>query len=131
MSSGTRLVLVFLVGALVALLAFLSYGRRAAGEREPGPLEAASERVRSDNTVVGRLGGFRALDPLRMEPIEPDGFGLAARLVGVRDSARLYADLVRENGRWRLARGAVVLPDGRRLPIEGRGRPTLEPLAER
>lgn len=133
MRSGTRLVLVFLAGALVALVAFLLYGSRAGGGPEEGPLAAARSRVLADNTVVGLVGGFRALDPLRMEPVRREGgreeraLGLVARVVGARDTAFLYADLVREEGRWRVSRAAVVLSDGRRLPLEGRSRPSLEP----
>jgi hypothetical protein len=131
--SGTALVLLFVVFAALAYVAFRVYGDRALEARGPDtPVTAVRELVEADNTLVGLLGGIR-----RVEPIEvvgdsgPGGPGasVSALVVGSRDSARVYVDLAVEEGRWVPLRTSAVLMDGRRLPAQGSPRPRLEPMS--
>lgn len=130
MRSGTRIVLAFAFLALAALAVFRLYGGRIAAERTvPTPLAAAREAVRADNTVVGRLGAVRAVERLEIRPLGAgdSAVALAARVIGARGRGRLYADLERAEGRWRVTRAAFVTESGERIPMAGEGRPALEP----
>lgn len=130
MRTGTRLVLLFVVLGAAALAAFRLYGDRVVAERAvQSPLAAAHEAVQADNTVVGTLGGIRAVTLREMQPVgEGDSaVALAARVVGTRGTGDLYADVDREGRRWRVVRARVVTPDGAVLPIAGPGAPALAP----
>ncbi len=124
----------FFLYAAIVFLALEVYGRRVMRERPPdSPVAAGRELVESDNTTVGLMGGVVNFIPLEVEALAETPRptrAVTARVVGARDTAILYADVRLDAGRWRVVRAAVVLSDGTRLPIEGSGRPALEP-AER
>lgn len=117
--------------AATVFLVFRWYGDRALESRGPDtPFAAARERIEADNTLVGLLGGIRGVQPLEVVGDNRStgaGASVSALAVGSRDSARIYLDLAIEDGRWRVIRGSAWLADGRRLPLEGAGRPSLEP----
>lgn len=129
--------LVFLLGlfAAAAFLMFRWYGERALEVRGPEtPFQAARERIEADNTLVGLLGGIRRVEPLEVVGDSRStgaGASVSAFAVGSRDSAQVYLDLAVENGRWAVVRASARLPDGRRLPLDGAGRPLLEPAIPR
>ncbi|MGH7571223.1 MAG: hypothetical protein ACREMK_05205 [Gemmatimonadota bacterium] len=115
----------------IAFLLFRWYGERALEARGPDtPFQAAREEIEADNTLVGLLGGIR-----RVEPVEvvgenrPAGASVSALAVGSRDSARVYLDLAVQDDRWTVVRASARLAGGRRLPLEGTGRPRLEPIS--
>ena len=130
--SGTALVLLFVVFAALAYVAFRVYGDRALEARGPDtPVTAVRELVEADNTLVGLLGGIRRVEPI--EVVGDSGLGgpgasVSALVVGSRDSARVYVDLAVEEGRWVPLRTSAVLMDGRRLPLQSAHRPRLEPV---
>ncbi|MGH7563882.1 MAG: hypothetical protein ACREK5_05620 [Gemmatimonadota bacterium] len=129
--SGTWLVLLMALFAGTAFLLFRWYGERALETRGPDtPFQAARERIEADNTLVGFLGGIRRVEPLEVVG-ENRSTGAAASVsalvVGSRDSARVYLDLAVEDDRWTVVRASARLSDGRRLPLDGTGRPLLEP----
>lgn len=124
MKGGTRIVLLLAGIAAMVVAVFLLYGRRAV--EEPDTAErAAADFVRSDNTVVGLLGGVRRVETIELESA-PDEVVLVAMVVGARDSGRLYADLEVAGGRWTVARAAFTTAAGERLPLRG-GAPRLLP----
>ncbi len=131
--SGTWLVLMMALFAALAFLLFRWYGERAVEARGPDtPFQAARERIEADNTLVGLLGGIRLVEPLEVVgENRPAGAAasVSALAVGSRDSARVYLDLDVEDDRWTVIRGSARLADGRRLPLEGTGRPRLEPVS--
>lgn len=122
-ASGTRLVAGFLALAAIALIAFLLYGRRSMTHRPPDSPETAAEvAVRADNTAVGLLGGILRVETRRVERDGDERFATArvvARVVGARDTATLRAEVRARDGRWFLADGELVFPDGRAIPIRG------------
>ena len=123
------LLALFAAGAFVL---FRWYGGRALEARGPDtPFAAARERVAADNTLVGLLGGIRRVEPLEVigeNRSTGAGASVSALAVGGRDSARVYLDLIVEDGRWAVVRASARLADGRRLPLDGTQRPVLEPL---
>ena len=129
--SGTTLVLLFVLFAALAYLAFRVYGGRALESRGTDtPVTAVRELVEADNTLVGVLGGIRRVEPIEvLGDLASEGAGasVSALVVGGRDSARVYVDLAVEGGRWVPLRSSALLPDGRRFPPEGSPRPLLEP----
>lgn len=131
--SGTLLVLLFVLFAALAYLAFRIYGDRALEARRPDtPVTAVRELVESDNTLVGLLGGVRRIEPIEVvgeNASEGAGASVSAVAVGSRDTARVYVDLNVEEGKWVTLRASAVLPDGRRLPLAGLDPPLLEPTA--
>ncbi len=130
MRSGSRVVLAFVAAAGVALAVFLLYGGRVVDDRAVAtPLSAVREAVLADNTVVGRLGPVREVALVEMRPGEPadSTLALAADVVGARSRGRLYADLERADGRWRVVRASFVTFDGERLPVGEDGPGSLDP----
>lgn len=119
MRSGTRLVLLSLLVAAAAAVAFWSYASRREAQRPPTAVTVARELVAADNTVVGRLGGLRSFEPVSVGPAAGrEGVVLVvARVAGARDSGRLEADLVERDGRWRVAEAVFVLSGGESLPL--------------
>lgn len=109
--------------ATLVFAVFLLYGRRVTRDRPPdSPAAAAEAAVRSDNTVVGLLGGIHSFRPRDIERRGSERFATAtieADVVGARDSGTLRAELRGRDGRWFFADGTLVLSDGRRIPIRG------------
>lgn len=131
MTSGHRVVLLFVVVAVAFAAVMILYARRAGPETGPLiPETAARELVESDNTVVGLLGGVRKIGWRDEREVGRNEVALSAVVFGVRDTGRYYADLVQRDGRWRVERASFVLPDGRRLPLAGDRPPALEPRSE-
>lgn len=130
--SGSWLVLLLALFAAGAFVLFRWYGGRALEDRGPDtPFAAARERIAADNTLVGLLGGIRRVEPLKVvgeNRAGGAGASVSALAVGSRDTARVYLDLDFETGRWTVVRASARLADGRRLPLDGAGRPVLEPL---
>lgn len=120
-SSGTRLVLAFIVFALVVFAVLRTYGNRSLSRREAdSPALAAREAVQADNTVVGLIGAieeFEIAPGTVSEP--PEHARVAARVLGARDSGRLIADLTFEGGRWKVDRATFELTDGTEIPVAG------------
>lgn len=129
--SGIRLVLMMALFAAGAFFLFAWYGHRALEARGPDtPFRAAREVIEADNTLVGLLGGIRRVEPLEVVGENgPAGASVSALAVGSRDSARVYLDLAVDDDRWKVIRASAWLPDGRRLPLDGAGRPRLEPAS--
>lgn len=125
--SGTRIVLLFFLLAVVFIVIMYGYGRRVGSRYRDTPDAVLAERIEADNTVVGLVGGVERVVVTDEREIGEDEVGLAARVLGARDSGRVYADLAERDDRWRVVRAAFVLSGGRRLPLEGSGRPALEP----
>ena len=128
MPTGNRIILVFFVVAVAFAAVLILYARRAVPEAGPLiPETAARELVELDNTVVGLMGGVRKIGWRDEREIGRNSLGLSAVVFGARDTARYYADVVLRDDRWSVVRASLVLPDGRRLPLAGEGRPALEP----
>lgn len=121
LKSGTRIVLLFVLFAAAAFAAFRIKGGRVMAERPPDtPVTTVRTFVQADNTTVGLVGGIRSVRPLEVHAREEHGVGtssVSAVVVGARDSGRLLADLEIVDGRWQVVRAAIVLSDGRRLPL--------------
>ncbi|MGH7565191.1 MAG: hypothetical protein ACREK2_00015, partial [Gemmatimonadota bacterium] len=68
MSSGTRVVLGFVLFAAVVFLVLEIYGRGSLDRRDPdSPVAAARAAVQADNTVVGLIGGIASFEPVQVE----------------------------------------------------------------
>jgi len=123
MSSGSRLVLGFVLFAAVVFAALQIYGERSLARRDPdSPVLAAREAIQADNTIVGLLGGIESFEPVDVEAQSFDGAAgarLEARVLGAHDSGRLVADLTIENGRWIVRSATFTLSDGTTIPVEG------------
>lgn len=122
MSSGTRVVLGFVLFTAVVFTAFEIYGRRAIAHRGPdSPVVAAREAIQADNTVVGLVGGIGTFETIDIEPGTSDSAAarLEARVLGARDSGRMIADMAIENGRWIVRRATFTLSDGTTIPVAG------------
>jgi len=122
-SSGTRLVLGFLLFAAVVFGVLRMYGGRSLSRRAPdSPLVAAREAVQADNTVVGLVGGIEAFEQVAVDT-PSSGAGsrarLEARVLGARDSGRLIADLAVQDGRWTVRHATFTLSDGTTIPVAG------------
>ena len=128
-TSGTRLVVLFVIVAGVAFIVLRVYGERFSAFRAATtPIAAAREFVSADNTVVGRLGGIREVAAVEVRPLAAGGdtVALSAEVAGPAGGGMLYADLAREGRAWRVLRASFVTPDGARLPLRG-GPPALAP----
>lgn len=126
MRAGSRTVVLLAALAALALLAFLAYGGRATRRAGPDtPAAAARDFARADNTVVGLLGGVRAVQPILDERPAPRRASIVATVVGARDSGRLWADLTRAEDRWRVERAAFAVTGGDPLVLAGDGPPHL------
>ncbi|HYO46947.1 MAG TPA: hypothetical protein VEY33_09710 [Gemmatimonadota bacterium] len=122
MSTGTRVVLGFVVFAAVVFAAFEIYGRRAIAHRGPdSPVLAAREAVQADNTVVGLVGGIGTFETIGIEPGSSDSAAawLEVRVLGARDSGRMIAEMAIENGRWIVRNATFTLSDGTTIPVAG------------
>lgn len=127
MRSGNRIVLLFALFAACVATVLYVYSRQTAARRPPQtPVTASRAFLNRDNTVVGMLGGVEVFEPLRVEGAGP-ARGIEARVLGARDSGRLYADLEFSEQKWEVRRAAFVISDGTRLPLRGTERPALEP----
>lgn len=127
MPSGNRIVFLFALFAAIVAALLYAYSRHTAARRPVDtPVTASRAFLNRDNTVVGLLGGVQIFEPLRVEGAGP-ARGLEARVLGARDSGRLYADLEFIDQRWEVRRAAFVVSDGTRLPLRGTGSPALEP----
>lgn len=122
MSTGTRVVLGFVVFAAVVFAALEIYGRRAIAHRgSDSPVVAAREVVQADNTVVGLVGGIATFETIDIEPGSSDSAAarIEARVIGARDSGWISADLAIENGRWIVRHATFTLSDGTTIPVAG------------
>lgn len=122
MSTGTRLVLGFLLFAALVFAALQIYGGRSLSRREPdSPAHAAREAAQADNTLVGMLGGVLEYHVVAIGSPADSSLPatLEARIVGARDSGRLLADLAQEDGRWKVRSAVFTFADGRTIPIAG------------
>ena len=121
MSSGTRVVVGFVLFAVLVFAALEFYGTRAIARRGPdSPVVAARTALQADNTVVGLIGGVSSFDPIDIEQSDdPDIARVEASVAGKRDHGRLVADLVREDGRWRIRTASFTLSDGTTIPVTG------------
>ena len=123
MTTGTRVVIGSLLFALAVLAVLLLYGRGSLSRRGPdSPTSVARETLQADNTVVGMLGGIREFETLaltRSAVAESTAARLEARVIGARDSGRLYAELAIEGGRWSMRRASFTLSDGTTIPVTG------------
>lgn len=123
MSTGSRLVLGFVLFAALVFGMLQFYGGRSLARREPdSPIRAAREASQADNTLVGMVGGILEFHVVDIDPRAdsiPSATRLEARIVGARDSGRLVADLTREDGRWRVRSAAFTLSDGTTIPVAG------------
>jgi hypothetical protein len=120
-SSGTRLVLAFIVFALVVFAVLRTYGNRSLSHREAdSPAVAARKAVQADNTVVGLIGAIEGFEVVSDALGDPPGHArVAARVLGARDSGRLVADLTLEGGRWKVDGATFRLTDGTAIPVAG------------
>jgi hypothetical protein len=123
MSTGSRLVLGFLLFATFVFAALQIYGGRSLSRREPDtPAFAAREAAQADNTLVGMLGGVLEFHVVAIGPPADSSVAatrLEARIVGARDNGRLLADLAQEDGRWKVRSAVFTFADGRTIPIAG------------
>jgi hypothetical protein len=68
--------------------------------------------------LLGGIVEFHGVDvPARTA--SPDSVHVEARVVGVRDSGRLHADLERRDARWTVRAASFTLSDGTTIPIAG------------
>ena len=123
MSSGTRVVLGFVLFAALVFAILEIYGRASLDRRvSDSPVTTAREAVQADNTVVGLIGGIATFEPIAVEARGEEGAPTAqleARVLGVRDSGRLVAELLLEDGRWVIRRATFTLSDGTTIPVAG------------
>jgi hypothetical protein len=121
-STGTRLVLGFVLLAALVFAALEIYGGRSLARRElDSPGFAARDAAQADNTLVGLLGGiveFHLVD-VPAHAASPDSAHVEARVLGARDSGRLHADLVRRDARWTVRGASFTLSDGTTIPVTG------------
>jgi hypothetical protein len=120
-SSGTRLVVGFVLFAVVVFAALELYGTRAIARRNPDtPIAAAREAVQADNTVVGLIGAIESFEPIALEESpSAETARVEARVVGRLGSGRLVAELEREAGRWTVEAASITLTDGTTIPVSG------------
>ncbi|HET6617339.1 MAG TPA: hypothetical protein VFH69_05975 [Gemmatimonadota bacterium] len=121
MSSGTRVVVGFALFAILVFAALEYYGTRAIARRSPdSAVVAARTAVQADNTVVGLIGGIDSFEPIDIERSDDaDSARVEASVAGDRDHGRLVADLVREDGRWKIRTATFTLSDGTTIPVAG------------
>lgn len=121
MTTGTRVAIGSLLFGLLVLGVLLFYGQGSLSRRAPdSPETVAREMLQADNTVVGLIGGIRAFEPLSVtEGPQADVARVEARVLGVRDSGRLRAELARTDGRWSMRRASFTLSDGTTIPVVG------------
>lgn len=122
MSTGSRLVLGFLLFAALVFGALQIYGVRSLARRQPdSPILAAREAAQADNTLVGLIGGVLEFRVEAAVPADSNGTSkrVDARVVGARDSGRMTADLARDDGRWRVLSAKFTLSDGTTIPVAG------------
>jgi hypothetical protein len=122
-TTGSRVVVGFLLLALGVFALLTFYGRGSLSRREPdSPAAVAHEMLQADNTVVGVIGGIREFETLAVtENAVGDSSAvlLEARVLGTRDSGRLTAELTLAGGRWSLRRASFTLSDGTTIPVAG------------
>jgi hypothetical protein len=122
-STGTRVAIGFVLFALAVLVVLFLYGQGSLNRRGPdSPAAAARETLQADNTVVGLIGAIREFETLAVtETAMADRpvARLEARVLGTRDSGRLRADLLLEDGRWSMRQASFTLSDGTTIPVAG------------
>lgn len=121
MSSGTRVVVGFALFAILVFAMLEFYGTRAIARRGPdSAVVAARTAVQADNTVVGLIGGVDSFEPIDIERSDDADFArVEASVAGQRDHGRLTADLIREDGLWRIRTASFTLSDGTTIPVTG------------
>ena len=123
MSTGSRLVLGFLLFAALVFAALQIYGGRSLARRHPdSPTFATREAAQADNTLVGLVGGvleFRVENAVQPADSNRSTARIEARIVGARDSGHMIADLARDDGRWRVLSAVFTLSDGTTIPVAG------------
>ena len=121
MSSGTRVVVGFVLFAILVFAALEFYGTRAIARRGPdSAVVAARTAVQADNTVVGLIGGIDSFEPIAIgRSDDADSARVEASVAGERDHGRLVADLIREDGRWIIRTASFTLSDGTTIPVTG------------
>lgn len=122
MSTGTRLVFGVALFSAIVFAGLQLYGDRTLARREPdSPGFAARQAAQADNTLVGLLGGIVEFHVVDVPPYasNPDSAHVEARVLGVRDSGRLRAELVRRDARWTVREATFTLSDGTTIPVTG------------
>ena len=123
MTAGTRVGIGFVLLALAVVVVLFSYGRGSVSRRGPdSPAAVARAMLQADNTVVGLIGGLREFETIAVTEsgvADSRAARLQARVLGARDSGRLTAELVLEDGRWSMRRASFTLSDGTTIPVAG------------
>ena len=123
MTTGTRVAIGCVLFALAVLIVLALYGRGSLNRRgQDSPAAVAREALQSDNTVVGLIGAIRRFETLSVTKsavVDSPAALLEARVIGARDSGRLTAELILEDGRWSMSHARFTVSDGTTVPVAG------------